>query len=103
MIKKTEGALNLEPRIVKLTFEGKGKMEVHLLDGRIIVMPIDMFPEIKKLTAEQRKKFSIIGGEGFTFDACIELFHLAQVLGNYNDYKYSFVHEGGRTFLKRKN
>ena len=40
------------------------------------------FPEIKKLNVSQRKKYHIIGGEGFDFDANDEVYHIADFIGN---------------------
>lgn len=86
-----EGMVGVKPEITKITFTHKGKMSVHLKDGRIIAVPLNYFPSIKKLTSDQRAKWGIIDGVGFTFDDCDEIFHIEQVLGKEKDYKYSFV------------
>ncbi len=101
-MKGVEGAIGYQPRISKISFTKRGKIDVHLNDGRVIVTPLDFFAEIKKLNSNQRKKWSILGGEGFTFDDCDEVYHLEQVLGNYKDYKFEFVGEPRIQYVKRK-
>ncbi|MBI2270665.1 MAG: DUF2442 domain-containing protein [Bacteroidetes bacterium] len=101
-MRRIEGAFGYQPRIKKIGFTKRGKIDIYLDDGRIIVTPIDFFSDIKKLNSEQRKKWSIIGGEGFTFDDCDEVYHIEQILGKYDDYKYQFVSEPPRAIYKRK-
>jgi hypothetical protein len=86
-----EGFKKIQPVIKNISFPIKGKMSVALKDGRIIIVPLSKFPSIKDLNMAQRKKWYIIDGEGFSFDDCDELFHIEQVLGNYESYKYAFV------------
>ena len=78
-----EGLTQIQPKIKKLKFP-KGKIEVYLEDGRIIVSPLKYFPSIKKLSVDQRKKWGILDGIGFDFEDCDELFHLYQILGKVN-------------------
>ncbi len=91
------------PSILKLAFSKRGMMDVYLGDGRIISVPLTKFNEIKKLTTKQRAKWTIIGGEGFTFDDCDEVYHIEQLLGNYQDYKYQFVNEPKVKYKKIKH
>ena len=70
--------------IKTLKFEHRGKLSIHLEDGRIIIIPLSYFPSIKKLSLDQRKKWQILDGIGFTFQDTDELFHLSQVLGHVN-------------------
>ena len=71
------------PKIKSLTFKGEN-IELHLADGRIISVPLNKFPEIKKLTPAQRKKHHIMGGVGFDFDASDEVYHISEFLGENN-------------------
>ena len=75
-----EGFLDIKPKIKNLKFPN-GKIEIYLVDGRIISVPLKYFPSIKKLTTVQRKKWGILDGIGFDFEDCDELFHLYQILG----------------------
>lgn len=75
-----EGFADSNPHIKKLNFP-KGKIEIFLKDGRIIIAPVNKFPSIKKLTSAQRKKWAILDGIGFDFQDSDELFHLYQFTG----------------------
>ena len=41
--------------IKKLDFEKRGFMAVYLTDGRVVLVPVSMFPDIKRLTRAQRE------------------------------------------------
>ena len=86
-----EGFINSKPVIKRITFEKKGKFEIHLTDGRSIAVPLTMFPLIKKLNTLQRKKWYVLDDAGFSFDDCNEVYHIEQVLGRYENYKYSLT------------
>ena len=59
-----------------------GTIELIFTDGRLLISPLKNFPAIKKLSAQQRKKYHIIGGEGFDFDDSDEVYHIADFIGN---------------------
>ncbi len=84
-----EGFVNVSLRIKSVSFPIRGKVQVSLTDGRIIIMPVSAFPSIKKLSLFQRKKWYLFGN-GFSFDDCNEVYHIEQVLGVYENYR----HEG---------
>lgn len=98
-----EGFYGIKPVIKKITFVQKGKFDLHLEDGRIIAVPFSKFPDVKKLTASQRKKWYILDDYGFSFDDCNEVYHIEQVLGKYDDYKYSFVNEPQEKYQTKKS
>ena len=85
-----EGIVNIKPAIKKITFSNS-ELHIKLEDGRKISVPIKYFPSINKLTSTQRDRWYTLNGEGFSFDDCDEVFHIEQILGNYDDYKYSFT------------
>ena len=72
---------DIKPKIKTLKFENKGKIDIHLEDGRIIIVPLSCFPSIKKLSANQRKKWQVLDHIGFTFDDTDDLFHLYEIIG----------------------
>jgi hypothetical protein len=84
---KIEGFWDVVPTIKKISLELKGKISVFLDDGRIIILPIAKFPSIKKLSIAQRKKWYLFGN-GFSFEDCDEVFHIEQILGNYQKYAH---------------
>jgi hypothetical protein len=85
-----EGFKKTNPFIKKIAFPVKGKMNITLADGRDISVPLHYFPSIKKLSQLQREKWYILDGEMFSFEDCNEVFHIEQVLGKENRYKYTF-------------
>ena len=99
---KIEGYYNIKPSIEKITFSHKGKFDLHLKDGRVISVPLSRFSDVKKLKPKQLKKWYIIDDYGFSFDDCNEVYHIEQVLGKYEDYKYSFVNEPQEKYQTQK-
>lgn len=67
--------------IKKLSFnEKRGMMAVYLTDGREVLVPVRMFPEIKQLTKSQRENYMIMDGQFFSFDAISKIFSVKDVL-----------------------
>ena len=67
--------------IRKLAFgEKRGKMAVYLTDGREVIVPISLFPEIKRLNSAQRKDWMILDDQFFTFDAISKIYSVKDVL-----------------------
>jgi len=81
----------ISPSIKKISFPAKGKMNLHLVDKREIIIPLKYFPEIKKLSLKQRNKWYVLDEQMFSFDDCDEVFHIEQVLGKENNYRYKFT------------
>ncbi|MFM8917110.1 MAG: DUF2442 domain-containing protein, partial [Bacteroidota bacterium] len=46
--------------IKKISFNLAGKISINLEDGRILIIPLKYFPDIKKLPVEKRKKYTIV-------------------------------------------
>lgn len=72
----------------KITFTQRGKMDMHFVDGRTVIVPLSHFPSIKKLTTAQRKHWYVMPDGLFSFDDCPEVFHVEQVLGKEEAYRY---------------
>ncbi len=67
--------------IKKLDFSQKrGMMAVYLTDGREILVPVGMFPEIKKLKKAQREDYLIIDEQFFSFEAISKIFSIKDIL-----------------------
>lgn len=67
--------------IKKLNFgEKRGMMAVYLTDGREVLVPVGLFPEIKKLSRSQREDYMIMDGHFFSFDAISKIFSVKDVL-----------------------
>jgi len=84
---RIEGYWNIEPKIKKISFPVRGKMQVNFEDGRCLLTPLSAFPSIKKVPVNQRDKWYLTAG-GITWDACPEVIHIEQLLGNYSNYSH---------------
>jgi hypothetical protein len=82
-----EGYWNITPEIKTVSFSVKGRIKIELKDGRILIVPVSAFPSIKKLSMKDRKKWYRFGN-GFSFDNCDEVFHIEQILGNFQKYRH---------------
>ena len=85
--KIVEGYWNITPEIKTVSFSVKGRIKIELKDGRIMFVPVAAFPSIKKLSMKDRKKWYRFGN-GFSFDNCDEVFHIEQILGNFQNYRH---------------
>ncbi len=66
--------------IVIIVFEVKrGHMAVYLTDGRIVIVPISMFPDIKRLNKSQRKDYIIMDDQYFSFDAISKIYSVKDI------------------------
>lgn len=75
----------MKPQIKSVGFPKRGKFQVDLQDGRVIVMPISAFPSIKKVPLKERGNWYLMGG-GVSWDSCPEVIHIEQILGDYQKY-----------------
>ena len=67
--------------IKKLDFNVKrGAMAVFLTDGREVIVPVKMFPEIKNLSKKQREDYMIMDDKYFSFDAISKIFSVKDIL-----------------------
>lgn len=67
--------------IKKLDFNVKrGAMAVFLTDGREVIVPVKMFPEIKNLSKKQREDYMIMDDQYFSFDAISKIFSIKDIL-----------------------
>ena len=82
-----EGYWDSAPKIKNISFPFRGRMQVDLMDGRIIVVPLSVFPSIQKLPTQEHEKWFLIGG-GISFEKSNEVIHIEQILGNYANYRH---------------
>ena len=66
--------------IKKLEFSKRGMMAVYLTDGRIIIVPVSMFPDIKHLSLSQRNDYLIMDDQYFSFEALSKIYSVKDVL-----------------------
>lgn len=67
--------------IQKLVFDLVGKISLKLEDGRIIIVPLKYFPDIKKMSLEKRKKYTIVDDRTILFSFSDSIYHLEDFLG----------------------
>ena len=67
--------------IKKLDFGMKrGAMAVYLTDGRVVIVPVSMFPDIKRLSRSQREDYMIMDDQYFSFDGWSKIYSVKDVL-----------------------
>ena len=67
--------------IKKIDFGVKrGCIAFYLTDGRIVVVPVSMFPDVKRLTRSQREDYMIMDDQYFSFDAISRIYSVKDVL-----------------------
>ena len=59
---------NIKAKIKKIDFSHREKMGFYMEDGRQLYVPLDMFPDVKLLTYEERRKWRILDDIFFDFD-----------------------------------
>ena len=70
--------------IKKLDFNVKrGAMAAYLTDGREIIVPVSMFPDIKHLTKKQREDYMIMDDQYFSFEALSKIYSIKDLLRLY--------------------
>jgi hypothetical protein len=67
--------------IEKVDFDIPGKMSVKLEDGRVFIIPLKYFPDIKKLPVEKRKKYTIVDDRTVLFLFSNNVYHLEDFIG----------------------
>ena len=67
--------------IQKILFDTPGKISIKLEDGRIIIVPLKYFPELQKLTLEERKKYTIVDDRTILFFNSDSIYHLEDFMG----------------------
>lgn len=67
--------------IQKILFDVPGKMTIKLEDGRIMIIPLKYFPELKKLSPEKRRKNTIVDDRTILFSFSDSIYHLEDFIG----------------------
>ncbi len=75
-----EGVFRVKPFIECFDFRRKGKITLHLRDGRDLSVPLSYFPSIKKLSPTQRRRYTIANEQIIIFQDCDEVFHVMEFL-----------------------
>jgi hypothetical protein len=86
-----QGFLNTRPVITSINTDDPSTIGFSLADGRIIYVPVSAFPSIAALSLDERRNWTVMDDQLFTFAACDEVFHIEQVLGKEQLYSYHFT------------
>lgn len=54
---------------------------MKLEDGRLIITPLKYFPEIKKMSVDKRKKYTIVDERTILFTHADSVYHLEDFMG----------------------
>lgn len=65
--------------IKKFDFSNRGKMAVYLTDGREVIVPLTMFPEIKNLSMKQRNEWMVLDDQFFTFEHLTDVYSIKDI------------------------
>ena len=72
---------NVELGIKDLDFTAiRGKFIARLTDGREIIIPVSMFPEISKMSVKERNKWMILDDQYFTFEHMSKVYSILDLL-----------------------
>ena len=72
---------NVELGIKDLNFSAiRGKFIARLTDGREIIIPVSMFPEISKMSVKERNKWMILDDQYFTFEHMSKVYSILDLL-----------------------
>ena len=67
--------------IKKLDFNvNRSAIAVFLTDSRQVIVPVSMFPDIKKLSKAQREDYMIMDDQYFSFEALSRIYSIKDVL-----------------------
>ncbi len=67
--------------IEKILFDIPGKITIKIQDGRIFIAPLKYFPELKKLSVDKRKKYTIVDDRTILFSYSNSVYHLEDFIG----------------------
>lgn len=67
--------------IDKILFDLPGKITIRLEDGRMFISPLKYFPELRRLSVEKRKKYTIVDDRTILFSYVDSIYHLEDFVG----------------------
>jgi len=72
---------NTTMSIEKLLFKEPGKITIKMEDGRLFIIPLKYFPDLKKLSVDKRKKYTIVDDRTILFAYLNSVYHLEDFIG----------------------
>ena len=71
----------LNPGIKSIEFINGSILFVHLTNERVFIVPVDKFPSIKNLSADEKQLFEIIDNKYLSFLAIDDVYSLEELIG----------------------
>jgi len=72
---------NVKVGIKNMNFtEKRGKIVATLTDGRIIIVPVSFFPDIKNLSVRQREEWMVLDDQYFTFEHLTRIYSIVDLM-----------------------
>lgn len=71
---------NLTVGIKSLDFNMRGKFSVLLTDGRQIIVPVSLFPDIKEMSVKHRNEWMILDHQYFTFEHMTKIYSILDIM-----------------------
>lgn len=71
---------NLNVGIKSLDFNMRGKFCVTLSDGRQIIVPVALFPDIKEMSIKRRNEWMILDHQYFTFEHMTRVYSILDIM-----------------------
>lgn len=73
--------VEIKTGIKKLDFKSfRGKMVVYLTDDRQILVPLSLFPDIKRLSVKDRSDWLILDDQFFTFAKLSNIYSIEEIM-----------------------
>ena len=69
------------PSIKAVEFINSSIMFVHLDNDRTFIVPLEKFPAIQKLSADEKKAFEIIDDQYLSFLSIDEIYSIEELIG----------------------
>ena len=72
---------NISVGLKSLDFNMRGKFAATLTDGRTIIVPVSMFPDIKHMSVKARNEWMILDQQYFTFEHMTRVYSILDLMG----------------------
>lgn len=70
---------NINVEIKWMDFNMRGKFSATLSDGRVIIVPVSLFPDIKQMSIKRRNEWMILDGQYFTFEHMTRVYSITDL------------------------
>lgn len=71
---------NINVGIKTMDFNMRGKFSVTLTDGRQIIVPVSMYPDIKEMSLKHRNEWMILDHQYFTFEHMSRVYSILDIV-----------------------